>query len=132
MNFFEYLYCRLYWWNTEKIKEKNTPVFYSIAGLSVFHTYTIVPLYSIIFVLIYKTYSLEEILTLSPFVIINIIVFIIDFIYFKNKQSVLYKRFKEISKQEKKRKDVFCIIYIVSIIIVNVLISNYLRSKNMA
>ena len=79
-----------------------------------------------------KTYSLEEILTLSPFVIINIIVFIIDFIYFKNKQSVLYKRFKEISKQKKKRKDVFCIIYIVSIIIVNVLISNYLRSKNMA
>jgi len=132
MIFFEYLFCRLYWWNTEIIKEKNTPVFYSIAGLSVFHTYTIVPLYSIIYVLIYKTYFLEEILTLSPFVIINIIVFIIDFIYFKNKQSVLYKRFKEISKQEKKRKDVFCIIYIVSIIIVNVLISNYLRSKNMA
>ncbi len=70
----------MYWWNTEKIKEKNTPVFYSIAGLSVFHTYTIVPLYSIIYVLIYKTYSLEGILTLSPFVIINIIVFIIDFI----------------------------------------------------
>ena len=68
----------------------------------------------------------------STIVIANIIVFIIDFIYFKNKQSVLYKRFKEISKQKKKRKDVFCIIYIVSIIIVNVLISNYLRSKNMA
>jgi hypothetical protein len=76
MIFFEYLFCRLYWWNTEIIKEKNTPVFYSIAGLSVFHTYTIVPLYSIIYVLIYKTYFLEEILTLSPFVIINIIVFI--------------------------------------------------------
>ena len=24
MNFFEYLFCRLYWWNTEKIKEKNS------------------------------------------------------------------------------------------------------------
>ena len=72
MNFFEYLFCRLYWWNTEVIKEKVTPLFYSILGLSVFHTYTIVPLYNIAFVLIYKTYYLEEILALSPYFIINI------------------------------------------------------------
>ena len=44
MNFFEYLFCRLYWWNTEVIKEKVTPLFYSILGLSVFHTYTIIVL----------------------------------------------------------------------------------------
>ena len=75
MNFFEYLFCRLYWWNTEIIKEKVTPLFYSILGLSVFHTYTIVPLYNIAFVLIYKTYYLEEILALSPYFIINVIFF---------------------------------------------------------
>ena len=73
MNFFEYLFCRLYWWNTVVIKEEVTPLFYSILGLSVFHTYTIVPLYNIAFVLIYKTYYLEEILALSPYFIINII-----------------------------------------------------------
>lgn len=37
MNFFEYLYCRLYWWNTEVIKEKDIPVYYSIMGIAVFH-----------------------------------------------------------------------------------------------
>ena len=131
MNFFEYLFCRLYWWNTVVIKEEVTPLFYSILGLSVFHTYTIVPLYCILYVLIYDSFYLEDILNLSPFVIINIIFFITDLIFFRNKQRVLYKQFKKIPKQEKKRKDVLCIIYIVSIIIVNVLIANYFRSKNM-
>ncbi len=130
MNFFEYLFCRLYWWNTEIIKEKVTPLFYSILGLSVFHTYTIVPLYNIAFVLIYKTYYLEEILALSPYFIINIIFFIIDLIYFRNKQPILYKQFKKIPKQKKTRMDVWCIIYIVSIIVVNTLFMFYFRSKN--
>jgi len=130
MNFFEYLLCRLYWWNTEIIKEKVTPLFYSILGLSVFHTYTIVPLYNIAFVLIYKTYYLEEILALSPYFIINIIFFIIDLIYFRNKQPILYKQFKKIPKQKKTRMDVWCIIYIVSIIVVNTLFMFYFRSKN--
>ncbi len=131
MNFFEYLFCRLYWWNTVVIKEKVTPLFYSILGLSVFHTYTIVPLYCILYVLIYDSFYLEDILNLSPFVIINIIFFIIDLIFFRNKQRVLYKRFKEISKQEKKRKDVLCIVYITSIIVVNTFFLLYFRSKNL-
>ena len=130
MNFFEYLFCRLYWWNTVVIKEEVTPLFYSILGLSVFHTYTIVPLYNIAFVLIYKTYYLEEILALSPYFIINIIFFIIDLIYFRNKQPILYKQFKKIPKQKKTRMDVWCIIYIVSIIVVNTLFMFYFRSKN--
>ena len=131
MNFFEYLFCRLYWWNTVVIKEEVTPLFYSILGLSVFHTYTIVPLYCILYVLIYDSFYLEDILNLSPFVIINIIFFITDLIFFRNKQRVLYKRFKEISKQEKKRKDVLCIVYITSIIVVNTFFLLYFRSKNL-
>ena len=130
MNFFEYLFCRLYWWNTVVIKEEVTPLFYSILGLSVFHTYTIVPLYCILYVLIYDSFYLEDILNLSPFVIINIIFFITDLIFFRNKQRVLYNRFKAFSKQEKKRKDVLCIIYIAGIIIVNICIMTYFRSKN--
>ena len=130
MNFFEYLFCRLYWWNTEVIKEEVTPLFYSILGLSVFHTYTIVPLYCILYVLIYDSFYLEDILNLSPFVIINIIFFIIDLIYFRNKQPILYKQFKKIPKQKKKRMDALCIIYIASIIVVNTLFMFYFRSKN--
>ena len=84
MNFFEYFFCRFYWWNTEVIKEKVTPLFYSILGLSVFHTYTIVPLYCILYVLIYDSFYLEDILNLSPFVIINIIFFITDLIFFSD------------------------------------------------
>ena len=131
MNFFEYLFCRLYWWNTVVIKEEVTPLFYSILGLSVFHTYTIVPLYCILYVLIYDSFYLEDILNLSPFVIINIIFFIIDLIFFRNKQRVLYKQFIKIPKQEKKRKDVLCIVYITSIIVVNTFFLLYFRSKNL-
>ncbi len=68
---------------------------------------------------------------MSPFLIIVIIAMIINFLYFRKKQIVLYKQFKNIPKQEKKRKDVLCIIYIVSIIVVNTFFVVYFRSKNL-
>ena len=60
----------------------------------------------------------------------SVIVLAIDFLYFRNKQPILYKQFKKIPKQKKKRMDVLCIIYIVSIIVVNTLFTIYFRSKN--
>ena len=117
MNFFEYLFCRLYWWNTEVIKERSTPVFRSIVGLAVFHGFSAIPIFGVLYVLIYNSYYIDKtFLGMSPFLIIVIIAMIINFLYFRKKQRVLYKQFKNIPKQEKKRKDVLCIIYIVSII----------------
>ena len=131
MNFFEYLFCRLYWWNTEIIKEKNIPVFYSIVGLAVFHGFSIIPILETLYVWVFDSYYIKEtFFGLSPYLTVGIIVLIIDFIYFRKKQSVLYKQFTKIPKQEKKRMDILCITYIASIIIVNVLFTIYFRSKN--
>ena len=131
MNFFEYLFCRLYWWNTEIIKEKDIPVFYSIVGLAVFHGFSIIPIFGFLYVLIYNSYYIDEsFLGMSPFLIIVIVALVINFLYFGKKQSVLYKQFKKIPKQKKKRKDILCIIYIASIIIVNTFTFIYFRSKN--
>ncbi len=131
MNFFEYLFCRLYWWNTKIIKENVTPVLYSITGLSVFHGFTIIPFYGIIYVYLFKSYYIEDILGVNPFLIIGIIVLIIDYLYFKKpRYKVLLKKFEKIPKEEKKKKDILCIIYIATIIIVNILLTIYFRAHN--
>ena len=132
MNFFEYLYCRLYWWNTEVIKERSTPVFRSIVGLAVFHGFSVIPIFGVLYLLIYNSYYIDKtFLGMSPFLIIVIIAMIINFLYFRKKQRVLYKQFIKIPKQEKKSKDVLCIIYIAGIIVVNTFFVAYFRSKNL-
>ena len=60
MNFFEYLFCRLYWWNTEVIKERSTPVFRSIVGLAVFHGFSAIPIFGVLYVLIYNSYYIDK------------------------------------------------------------------------
>ena len=131
MNFFEYLFCRLYWWNTKIVKEKEMPVYYSIMGISVFHGFSVIPIFGILYVLIFDSFYIKDTaIGLDPFLIIGIISVAIDFLYFRNKQPILYKQFKKIPKQKKKRMDALCIIYIASIIVVNTLFMFYFRSKN--
>ena len=133
MNFFEYLFCRLYWWNTQIIKEKVTPISYSIAGLSVFHGFTIIPFYGIIYVFLFKSYHIKDILGIDPFLIIGVIVLLIDFIYFKkSRYIVLLKKFDKIPKEQKKKLDILCIVYIATIIVVNVLLTIWFRSHNVS
>ena len=132
MNFFEYLFCRLYWWNTKIVKEKEMPVYYSIMGISVFHGFSVIPIFDVLYLWIFNSYHIEKfIFGLNPYLTIGVIAIVIDFLYFRNKQTVLYKQFKKIPKQKKKRMDVLCIIYIASIIVVNTLFMFYFRSKNL-
>ena len=132
MNFFEYLFCRLYWWNTKIVKEKEMPVYYSIMGISVFHGFSVIPIFGILYVLIYNSYYIDKtFLGMSPFLFFVLIAMIINFLYFRKKQRVLYKQFIKIPKQEQKRQDVLCIIYIAGIIVVNTFFVAYFRSKNL-
>jgi len=132
MNFFEYLFCRLYWWNTKIIKESVVPIFYSRLGLAGFLGFTIVPFYGVIYVLLFKSYYVEDILGISPFVIIIAIVFVINVLYFsKYRCPILLKKFEKIPKEKKKKLDVLCIVYIATIIVVNVLFTIYFRGKNL-
>lgn len=132
MNFFEYLFCRLYWWNTQVIKEKITPTSYSIAGLSGFQMLNAIPIYSTFYVLLFNSYHMERILGLSPFVVVGFIFLIINFLYFrKPKYTVLLKKFEKTPKEKKKRMDIYCIVYIASLIVINVIFFIYFRSKNL-
>ena len=132
MNFFEYLFCRLYWWNTQIIKERVTPTSYSISGLAMFHALSIFPIYGIFYVLLFKSFYINKILGINPFLIITAISFILNYLYFrKPKYTVLLKKFEKIPKEKKKKKDILCIIYIASLIVVNVIFFIYFRSKNL-
>lgn len=132
MNIFEYLFCRLYWWNTQIIKERAVPIFYSVTGLSVFQQFTIIPIYGLIYLLLYKSYYLEDILgVVNPFLLIGLVIFLINICYFrKNKTEMLLKKFKKIPQIEKRRKDIVCVIYIILIIIINIIVAAYFRSHN--
>jgi hypothetical protein len=132
MNFFEYLFCRLYWWNTKIIKEKNIPFAYSISGLAMFHTLNVFPIYCILYVLLFDSYRIGGTLGINPFLTIGVIVIFINCLYFKKpKYPVLLKKFEKIPTKKKKKMDILCIVYIVTIIVVNVLFFIYFRSKNL-
>ena len=79
MNFFEYLFCRLYWWNTKIVKEKEMPVYYSIMGISVFHGFSVIPIFGILYVLIFDSFYIKDTaIGLDPF-LIQIKPFLFDF-----------------------------------------------------
>jgi len=108
------------------------PVYYSIMGLSVFHGFSIIPIFDTLYVWIYNSYYIKDIFFgLDTYLTIGIITLVIDFLYFRNKQGVLYKQFKKIPKHKKKKMDILCITYIASIIIINILFTIYFRSKNL-
>jgi hypothetical protein len=60
MNFFDYLFCRLYWWNTQIIKETDILVVYCVFGLSAFQTFSIMPIYMSLYVLKICTDDIEK------------------------------------------------------------------------
>jgi hypothetical protein len=130
MNFFEYLFCRLYWWNTKIIKETDIPVFYCVCGLSVFQTYSIMPIYILLYIL--RVFNGDiDILNMSPYLLVNAIILIADYLYFKKKKyTVLLKKFGEIRKNTKIKLDILCIIYILMIIISNVVVFIVYRAQH--
>ena len=136
MNFFEYLFCRLYWWYTQIIKEKDVPFSYSIIGLSVFQTYSIFPLYAVIYLLLFNSYRvgyLFDNVNINICLLFNVIMIVVDLIYLKKpKYKLLLKTFDKIPKAKKKKMDICCIVYIIAIIVINVLITIWFRSHNVS
>ena len=97
-----------------------------------FHTLSIIPIYSTLYVLLFKSFYINKILGINPFLIIAVISFVLNSLYFsKPKYTVLLKKFDKIPKEQKKKKDILCIVYIASIIVVDVIFFIYFRSKNL-
>ena len=131
MNFFDYMYCRLYWWNTKIIKEKETPTFYSIVGLSVFQSFGIIPIIDICGIFIGNSTYINAVLSISHFyLVLGIIVLIVDLIYYnKKKRKKLYTTFANLTVDKKKKLDILCLSYILIIIVSNILLSIYMRFR---
>jgi len=112
MIFFEYLFCRLHWISTEIVKEKDTPRAASIFGLSAYQGFTIVPLYDITYVFLFKSHYIEDVLGINPYLIIGVIVLVINIFYFnyKSKYAVLLEKFKNMPIRKRKKRDILCII----------------------
>ncbi len=126
MNFFEYLFCRLTWFKLKVTKVKDD-TFRVVMVLSVLQTLSIMPLVFLLISLIDDLYYSELILALNPFFIICIIIAIINYRSFKKKQKRLLRQFNKIPMQEKKIKDVFCIVYIIASLIILPLFIPYFK-----
>ena len=129
MNLFDYMYCRLYWWNTKMIKEKETPSFYSIVGLSVFQSFGIIPIMDVCGIFVWDSTYVNAILSVPHlYLILGVIILVIDSIYYnKERRKRLYFMFANLVVGKKKKLDIFCLLYIVIIVVLNVLLSNYMR-----
>ncbi len=131
MNLFDYMYCRLYWWNTKMLKEKETPSFYSIVGLSVFQSFGIIPIVDACGIFVWGSTYVNAILSVSHlYLILGLIILVVDSIYYdKERRKRLYLIFINLIVDKKKKLDVFCLLYIIIIVVLNVLLSNYMRLK---
>ena len=70
---------------------------------------------------------------INPFLIIAVIVFTLNYIYFKKyRRTALLKQFEKIPKEQKRKKDILCIVYISAIIVINVIFFIYFRKQNLA
>ena len=134
--FFEYLFCRHYWWFSQIALDRKyiDPTFHSILAMSVIHGWCIIPIYNLFYLFLYKSYYVDNIfgVKVNPYLFIGIIVTLIDFIYFNRKRrTVLWEQFKKMSKKEKRRKDIIVIVIVIIIIIINVSITVLFRSQNL-
>jgi hypothetical protein len=111
MRFFDFLFYRLYWWNT-KIVLDFSPVFSAILGLSVIQGLNLVFILELLS--IGKLSFAENILN-NYLLVVGIIPLLLNlFYYIKNKRYLeIISKCKSITVKERKRKDYICIAYIV-------------------
>ena len=128
MSFFEYLFCRLYWWK----EEKDVDIWRSTLVLSLLQSMNIIPLYSIFYAFLFKSYYIKDVLGVNPLLIIGVIVLIINILHFrKRRYTALFKKLKKIPKEKRKRMDIYCIIYVLTTLVVLFLLMSYFGNKNL-
>jgi len=129
MNFFNYLFYRLYWLQTSILKEKDVPLFFAVLELSVLQGLNII--FIIEFFLFYIL-GLSFQLNKEIYIIIGLITFIIDFIYYKrkNRYRKIFKYFDQIEKKNKFIKDIFILIYVILTFILMIWLASEIREIN--
>ena len=114
--FFDYLFYRIYWWNTKVIKQKESPFFYTIAGVSAFYIINNTTIIISIYLLFNKSIS-----HYPKLIQIAIMIFILCYCYYyymhKRDREEIITYFKSLDPKKIKRLNFWLIIYIILTII---------------
>ena len=117
--FFDYIFYRIYWWNTKVIKQKESPFFYTIAGVSALHIINTTTIIIGIYLLFNKSISHYP----KLFQIV-IMIFILCFCYYyyihKSNNEEIIAYFKSLDSKKIKRLNIWLIIFIVLKIIFHI------------
>lgn len=110
MNFFDYLFYRMHWWNTKVVLDFS-PVFSAILCVSVIQGLNLVFILELFSI---GKWSFAENVLNNYLFVVGIIPLLFNlFYYLKNKRHVeIINKYKNITVKERKRKDYICIVYI--------------------
>lgn len=112
-SFFNHLFYRVYWWNTEIVKENDIPIFSTILGVSAVHLFNIL---TTLFLILYYVILDIHFINKTVYVIISILIVLFNYLYFirSNRYKIILKGHKNnISRKSIRNKDIGIIIYIV-------------------
>ncbi|AWI25515.1 hypothetical protein HYN49_06175 [Flavobacterium pallidum] len=109
--FLYHFFYRMYWWNTQIVKEKNFPVFSALLGVSVF---TMLNITTIIFA--YLVFVLKNPLAYPKWLHIIVSAFALVLNYFiyvhKKKYLSILKTMSEVAKSKIRVRDALSTLYI--------------------
>ncbi len=106
----DHLFYRMYWWNTNIVKEKDLTLFSALLGVATFHVINFSTLIFCYFVFVAK-----DVTTYPKWahILLMITILIVDYIYFIHNcryKKIVEDNFKS-SRSELKRNDFYIIIY---------------------
>lgn len=113
LSFFEYFFYRVYDLYTRH-GEKDVPVFYGIAVLTLFQMLSI-----IVIILIYILISGNLLSDINFELWVLGIVFVINYIYFmrNDRHRKIIKHYSQESKVQRKKRGIFILVYVIAVVI---------------
>lgn len=127
--FLDYLFYKIYWWNTKIIKQKDSPFFYSIMGLSAFYivNYTTIIFFALLLIngniLIYPKWI--------QIVVMSIIVCYCYYYYMhKRDRYRIIQYFEGLNAIKIKRLNLSLVIFIILTVVCHIGIVIYIKELN--
>ena len=125
---FDYLFYKVYCWNTKIIKQNDPSFFYTIVGVSALCILNYTTILLVIFLL-----SKEKILSYSTWIQICAMIFIVCFCFyyylFRRKGKEIIHHCKKLNSKQVKKLNFLVSLYIVGTIVTHILIVILVREN---
>ena len=127
MKFFEYIFYRLNWWNRKIVKGN---LVHDILGISFFHVLNIYSIADLIYILLFTNSDFEPFFKYTR--IICLVPFLFNSYYFLNNKyyESIIEKFDKISNEERKRNDLYLIIYMILSVVFIFLLGIIIRNDS--